>query len=71
MQNNLPLPLTGTGSCKPVAGGIVPLPEIRDNHPKYVVSMDELWRDNIEGIKHISVYITGVARVLELKRNGD
>lgn len=49
----------------------VPLPEIRDNHPKYVVSMDELWRDNIEGIKHISVYITGVARVLELKRNGD
>ena len=32
-----------------------PLLEIRDNHPKYVVSMDDLWRDNIEGIKHMHI----------------
>jgi len=32
-----------------------PLLEIRDNHPKYVVSMDELWRDNINGIKHVHI----------------
>jgi hypothetical protein len=32
-----------------------PLLEIRDNHPKYVVSMDELWRDNIQGIKHVHI----------------
>ncbi|MDP1726206.1 MAG: ATP-binding protein [Bacteroidota bacterium] len=29
-----------------------PLLKIRDQHPKYVVSMDELWKDNIEGIQH-------------------
>jgi hypothetical protein len=29
--------------------------EIRDNHPKYVVTMDEFWRDNIDGIKHIHI----------------
>lgn len=32
-----------------------PLIEIRDNHPKYVVTMDEFWRDNIEGIKHVHI----------------
>lgn len=32
-----------------------PLLEIRDNHPKYVVTMDKLWRDNIEGIRHIHI----------------
>lgn len=32
-----------------------PLLEIRDNHPKFVVSMDELWRENIEGIKHVHI----------------
>ncbi|MEA1877939.1 MAG: ATP-binding protein, partial [Bacteroidota bacterium] len=26
-----------------------------DHHPKYVVSMDKLWHDNIEGIKHIHI----------------
>lgn len=25
------------------------------HHPTYVVSMDELWRDNIEGIKHVHI----------------
>jgi len=29
-----------------------PLLEIKDNHPKYVVTMDEIWKDNIEGIQH-------------------
>ena len=29
-----------------------PLLDIKDNHPKYVVSMDETWKDNIKGIQH-------------------
>lgn len=29
-----------------------PLLAIDDHYPKYVVSMDDLWQDNIEGIKH-------------------
>lgn len=29
-----------------------PLLEVRDHHPKYVVTMDESWKDNIEGIQH-------------------
>jgi uncharacterized protein len=29
-----------------------PLLEIKDHHPKYVVTMDEVWKDNIEGIRH-------------------
>jgi predicted AAA+ superfamily ATPase len=29
-----------------------PLLSIRDNYPKYVVTMDDFWNDNIEGIKH-------------------
>jgi len=32
-----------------------PLLEIKDNHPKYVVTMDEFWKDNIEGIKHMHI----------------
>ena len=31
---------------------IKPLLAIDDHYPKYVVSMDELWQDNIEGVKH-------------------
>jgi predicted AAA+ superfamily ATPase len=31
---------------------IVPLLEIRDHYPKYIVTMDETWQDNIEGIQH-------------------
>jgi hypothetical protein len=26
--------------------------EIKDHHPKYVVTMDEMWKDNIEGVQH-------------------
>ena len=29
-----------------------PLSVIRDNHPKFVLSMEENWHDNIEGIQH-------------------
>jgi len=29
-----------------------PLLNIRDHHPKYVVTLDELWKDNIEGVQH-------------------
>jgi len=29
-----------------------PLLEIKDQFPKYVVSMDETWQDNIDGVKH-------------------
>jgi uncharacterized protein len=29
-----------------------PLLDIKDNYPKYVVTMDETWQDNIEGIQH-------------------
>ena len=29
-----------------------PLLQIRDHHPKYVVTMDDFWHDNIEGIRH-------------------
>lgn len=32
-----------------------PLLEIKDNHPKYVVTMDEFWKDNIEGVKHVYI----------------
>jgi uncharacterized protein len=32
-----------------------PLLEIKDNHPKYVVTMDEFWKDNIEGVKHMHI----------------
>ena len=32
-----------------------PLLEIKDNHPKFVVTMDDFWKDNIEGIKHIHI----------------
>lgn len=29
-----------------------PMLEIRDHYPKYVVSMDETFNDNVEGIRH-------------------
>ncbi len=29
-----------------------PLLKIKDNFPKYVISMDRLWNDNMEGIEH-------------------
>jgi len=32
-----------------------PLLMVRDHYPKYVVSMDEVFDDNIEGVKHINL----------------
>jgi predicted AAA+ superfamily ATPase len=32
-----------------------PLLAIRDQYPKYVVTMDETWKDNIEGIRHYHI----------------
>ena len=29
-----------------------PLLAINDHYPKYVVSMDSLWQDNVEGVRH-------------------
>jgi hypothetical protein len=33
-----------------------PLIEIKDQYPKYVVTMDDFWKDSIDGVKHL--YIT-------------
>ncbi len=32
-----------------------PLLDIRDHYPKFVVSMDEFWQENVEGIKHVHI----------------
>lgn len=32
-----------------------PLMALKDNYPKYVVTMDHLWKDNIEGVKHVPI----------------
>lgn len=32
-----------------------PLLEIRDHYPKFIVTMDEIWRDNYEGIRHLHI----------------
>ena len=30
-----------------------PLLELKDHYPKYVVTLDDFWQDNIEGVKHV------------------
>lgn len=32
-----------------------PLLQIKDNYPKYVITMDKTWKDNIEGVKHMYI----------------
>jgi len=32
-----------------------PLLQIRDHYPKFVVSMDDFWKDNIEGVIHMHI----------------
>lgn len=32
-----------------------PLLAVDDHYPKYVVTMDDLWKDNIEGVKHVHI----------------
>ena len=29
--------------------------KIKDQYPKYVVSMDEFWTENVEGVKHLHI----------------
>ena len=43
-------------SEKTVSREFNPLLAIRDHYPKYVISMDEYFQDNIEGVKHINLY---------------
>ncbi len=40
------------GSQATIDREFAPLLAIDDHYPKYVVSMDDLWQDNIEGVKH-------------------
>lgn len=32
-----------------------PLQEIADNYPKYVITMDELWKENLGGVEHLYI----------------
>ncbi|HBG39896.1 MAG TPA: ATPase, partial [Porphyromonadaceae bacterium] len=32
-----------------------PLLSVEDHYPKYEVTMDDFWRDDIEGVKHIHI----------------
>lgn len=38
-----------------IAREFVPLKRLNDNYPKYVVTLDENWHDNIEGIRHYHI----------------
>ena len=38
-----------------LAREFAPLLSIRDQHPKYVVTMDDFWQDNVEGVKHVYI----------------
>jgi len=29
--------------------------KIRDQYPKFVVTMDDFWKDSIEGVKHVHI----------------
>jgi predicted AAA+ superfamily ATPase len=33
-----------------------PLLAISDQYPKYVVTMDELWKEDVQGVKHIQIH---------------
>ncbi len=43
---------TPTVSQHTIDREFAPLLAIKDNHPKYVVTMDDFWSDNVEGVKH-------------------
>jgi len=40
-------------SEKTISREFAPLLMVKDHYPKYVVSMDENFKDNIEGVKHV------------------
>ncbi len=39
-------------SAATVEREFAPLLAINDHYPKFVVSMDSAWRDNVEGVRH-------------------
>ncbi|MGD8400069.1 MAG: DUF4143 domain-containing protein [Bacillota bacterium] len=43
---------TPTVSQETVDREFSPLLAVKDHYPKYVVTMDDFWRDNVEGVKH-------------------
>ncbi|MEQ8200529.1 MAG: ATP-binding protein [Syntrophomonadaceae bacterium] len=43
---------TPTVSQETLDREFAPLLAIKDHYPKYVVSMDDFWNDNVEGVKH-------------------
>lgn len=38
-----------------IAREFEPLVAIKDHYPKYVVNMDDVWKESIEGVKHIHI----------------
>lgn len=42
-----------TDSDKTLTKEFAPLLSLKDQYPKYVVSLDNFWQDNVEGIKHV------------------
>lgn len=43
---------TAMGSPDTMSREFGPLLAVSDNYPKYVVTMDDFWTDNVEGVKH-------------------
>lgn len=46
-----------------------PLLAINDHYPKYVVSMDDFWKDNMDGVKHVHIadFLKGINAYFTLK----
>lgn len=43
------------GTPETIEREFAPLIAINDHYPKYVVSMEEVWQDNIEGVRHRNI----------------
>ena len=46
-----------------------PLLAINDHYPKYVASMDDFWKDNMDGVKHVHIadFLKGINAYFTLK----
>lgn len=42
-----------TDSADTLAREFAPLLALKDQYPKYVVTLDRFWQDNVEGVKHV------------------